>query len=84
MVAAIVPWNVPLFLIVGKLAPALLAGCGVVVKPAPETPLDALLFAELIEEAGLPPDLVSILPGAVGPSASARSHFHARYGVTAP
>jgi acyl-CoA reductase-like NAD-dependent aldehyde dehydrogenase len=63
VVAAIVPWNVPLFLVVGKLAPALLAGCGVVVKPAPETPLDSLLFAELVEEAGLPRGLVSILPG---------------------
>lgn len=63
VVAAIVPWNVPLFLVVGKLVPALLAGCSVVVKPAPETPLDALLFAELLEEAGLPPGLVSILPG---------------------
>lgn len=63
VVAAIVPWNVPLFLVVGKLAPALLAGCSIVVKPAPETPLDSLLFAEVIEEAGLPPGLVSILPG---------------------
>jgi acyl-CoA reductase-like NAD-dependent aldehyde dehydrogenase len=63
VVAAIVPWNVPLFLLVGKLAPALLAGCSIVIKPAPETPLDALLFAELIEEVGLPPGLVSMLPG---------------------
>jgi len=58
-----VPWNLPLYLLVGKLAPALLAGCAVVIKPAPETPLDALLFAELIEQAGLPAGLVSILPG---------------------
>jgi acyl-CoA reductase-like NAD-dependent aldehyde dehydrogenase len=63
VVAAIVPWNVPLFLLVGKLAPALLAGCSIVIKPAPETALDALLFAEVIEEAGFPPGLVSILPG---------------------
>jgi len=63
VVAAIVPWNVPLYLVAGKLAPALLAGCSIVVKPAPETPLDSLLFAELIEEAGLPPGIVSILPG---------------------
>jgi acyl-CoA reductase-like NAD-dependent aldehyde dehydrogenase len=61
--AAILPWNVPLFLLVGKLAPALLAGCSIVIKPAPETPLDALLFADLLAEAGLPPGLVSILPG---------------------
>ena len=63
VVAAIVPWNVPLFLVVGKLAPALLAGCSIVVKPAPETPLDALLFAEVLEEVGLPTGVVSILPG---------------------
>lgn len=63
VVAAIVPWNMPQFLVVGKLAPALLAGCPIVIKPAPETPLDALLLAELIEELGLPPGVVSILPG---------------------
>src|SRR3954468_10818924 len=62
VVAAIVPWNMPQFLLVGKLVPALLAGCTVVVKPAPETPLDALLLAELVEQVGLPPGVVSILP----------------------
>ena len=46
-----------------KLAPALLAGCAVVLKPAPETPLDALLLAEMIDELGLPPGVVSVLPG---------------------
>jgi acyl-CoA reductase-like NAD-dependent aldehyde dehydrogenase len=63
VVAGIVPWNMPQHLLVGKLAPALLAGCPIVVKPAPETPLDALLLAELVAEAGLPPGVVSILPG---------------------
>jgi acyl-CoA reductase-like NAD-dependent aldehyde dehydrogenase len=63
VVAAVVPWNMPQFLIVSKLAPALLAGCAVVVKAAPETPLDALLLAEVVDEAGLPPGVVSILPG---------------------
>ena len=62
VVAAIVPWNMPQFLLVGKLAPALLAGCPIVIKPAPETPLDALLLAELVAEAGLPDGVVSILP----------------------
>ncbi|WP_051300633.1 aldehyde dehydrogenase [Actinomadura rifamycini] len=62
VVAGIVPWNMPQFLLVGKLAPALVAGCSVVVKPSPETPLDALLLAELVAEAGLPPGVVSILP----------------------
>lgn len=63
VVAAIVPWNMPQFLLVGKLVPALLAGCTVVAKPAPETPFDALLLAELIAELDLPPGVVSILPG---------------------
>jgi acyl-CoA reductase-like NAD-dependent aldehyde dehydrogenase len=62
VVAAIVPWNMPQFLLVGKLIPALIAGCSVVVKPAPETPLDALLLAELLEQVGLPAGVVSILP----------------------
>ena len=60
---AVVPWNMPQFLIVTKLIPALLAGCAVIVKPAPETPLNALLLAELIAEADLPPGVVSVLPG---------------------
>ena len=63
VVAAIVPWNMPQFLIVTKLIPALLAGCCVVVKPAPESPLDALLLAGLIEQAELPAGVVSVLPG---------------------
>jgi len=63
VVAAIVPWNMPQFSIVVKLAPALLAGCAVVLKPAPETPLDALLLAEMIDGLGLPPGVVSVLPG---------------------
>lgn len=63
VVAAIVPWNMPQFLIVTKLVPALLAGCTVVLKPAPESPLDALLLAEMITEAGVPPGVVSVLPG---------------------
>ena len=69
VVAAITAWNVPQMLIVGKLVPALLAGCTVVVKPAAESPLDALLLAELVDAAGFPPGVVSILPGgpAVGP-----------------
>ncbi|HZC27575.1 MAG TPA: aldehyde dehydrogenase family protein, partial [Actinopolymorphaceae bacterium] len=49
VVAAIVPWNVPQGVIAAKLAPALVAGCTVVLKPAPETPLDAYLLAEMIE-----------------------------------
>jgi acyl-CoA reductase-like NAD-dependent aldehyde dehydrogenase len=63
VVAAIVPWNMPQFLIVTKLIPALLAGCCVVLKPAPESPLDALLLATMLEEADLPRAVVSVLPG---------------------
>ncbi len=60
--AAIVPWNVPLFTIMLKLAPALAAGCSIVVKPAPETPLDAYLLADALDEAGVPKGVVSLLP----------------------
>ena len=62
VVAGIVPWNVPQFVTMSKLAPALLAGCSIVVKPAPETPLDAYLMAELLDEAGIPKGVVSVLP----------------------
>src|SRR5262245_39490370 len=62
VVAAIVPWNVPQFVTMTKIAPALIAGCTVVLKPAPETPLDAYLLAEWIVEAELPPGVISIVP----------------------
>lgn len=62
VVAAIVPWNAPLSLSVLKVAPALAAGCTVVLKAAPSTPLDALIFAECLEAAGLPEGVVSVLP----------------------
>ncbi|WP_433497631.1 aldehyde dehydrogenase [Sphaerimonospora sp. CA-214678] len=61
VVAAIVPWNVPQFVIMSKLAPALVAGCTVVIKPAPETPLDSYLLAEMIREAGVPAGVVNIV-----------------------
>jgi betaine-aldehyde dehydrogenase len=62
VVAAITPWNVPLFLAAAKLSPALLAGCAVVFKPAPETPLDANVLAEILAEAGLPKGVLSVVP----------------------
>ena len=62
VVAAITAWNVPLFLAAAKLAPALLAGCAVVLKPAPETPLDALRLAEILADAGLPEGVLSVIP----------------------
>jgi aldehyde dehydrogenase (NAD+) len=61
VVAAIVPWNVPQFIIALKLAPALIAGCTIVIKPAPETPLDGYVLAELLGEAGVPKGVVSVL-----------------------
>ncbi|GBD26431.1 Geranial dehydrogenase [bacterium HR30] len=60
--ACIVPWNVPLFTTMLKLAPALSAGATVVLKPAPETPLDGLFLAELIERAEFPPGVVNVVP----------------------
>jgi acyl-CoA reductase-like NAD-dependent aldehyde dehydrogenase len=66
VVAAISPFNFPLNLVAHKLAPALAAGCAVVLKPAAQTPLSALLLAELETEAGLPAGWLSVV---VGPSA---------------
>jgi acyl-CoA reductase-like NAD-dependent aldehyde dehydrogenase len=63
VIAAIVPWNMPQFLIITKLVPALLAGCTVVLKPAPESPLDATLLAEMIGQIDLPPGVVSVVQG---------------------
>ena len=63
VVGAIVPWNVPQVLIMPKMIPALIAGCTVVVKPAPETPLDAMWLAEMLEDLDLPEGVVSIVPG---------------------
>ena len=62
VVAGIVPWNVPLSLTMQKLAPSLLTGCTIVLKPSPETPLDAYLVARLLEEAGCPPGVVNVVP----------------------
>ena len=62
VVAAITPWNVPLFLAASKLSPALLSGSTVVFKPSPETPLDANRLAELFADAGLPPGVLSVVP----------------------
>ncbi|MEU9063628.1 aldehyde dehydrogenase [Streptomyces sp. NPDC048430] len=62
VVAAIVPWNFPQTLTMFKLGPALAAGCTIVLKPAPETALDAFLLAEAVAEAGLPAGVVNIVP----------------------
>jgi betaine-aldehyde dehydrogenase len=62
VVAAVVPWNVPQFIIMNKIIPAFLTGCTVVLKPAPETPIDALFLAELVEQAGFPAGVFNIVP----------------------
>ena len=63
VVGQIIPWNFPLLMAAWKLGPALAAGCCVVLKPAEETPLSALLLAELIAEAGFPEGVVNVVPG---------------------
>jgi aldehyde dehydrogenase (NAD+) len=60
--AGIIPWNVPLFITMLKLAPALASGSTIVIKPAPETPLDSYVLAEIIERSGLPEGVVNIVP----------------------
>src|SRR6202034_952762 len=62
-VAAVVPWNMPQFLTVAKVVPALLAGCSGVLKPAPESVLDAQLLAEIVAAADLPPGVFNVVPG---------------------
>src|SRR5215469_13414600 len=61
-IAAITPFNFPLNLVAHKVAPAIACGCTVVLKPAPQTPLSALVLAELIHEAGWPEGALSVLP----------------------
>jgi aldehyde dehydrogenase (NAD+) len=68
VVGAITPWNYPLHQIVAKVAPALAAGCTVVVKPAEDTPLTARLFAEAVHEAGIPAGVFNLVTG-LGPVA---------------
>ncbi len=62
VVAAITPWNAPLVLLCYKVAAGLAAGCTIVAKPSPETPIDAHILAECIEAAGLPPGVFNMLP----------------------
>jgi aldehyde dehydrogenase (NAD+) len=69
VVGQIIPWNFPLLMLAWKIAPALAAGCTVVLKPAEFTPLTAILFAEICERAGVPKGVVNIVHG--GPEAGA-------------
>lgn len=69
--AMIVPWNSPLLLLSWKVAPALAAGCTIVAKPAEQTPVSALEFAKLFEEAGFPPGVFNVVTGPGEPTGRA-------------
>jgi betaine-aldehyde dehydrogenase len=75
VVGQIIPWNYPLLMAAWKLAPALAAGCTVVLKPAEQTPLSALMLAEIFESLDLPPGVVNIITGD-GPTAGASLVTH--------
>jgi phenylacetaldehyde dehydrogenase len=75
VVGQIIPWNFPLLMAAWKLAPALATGCTVVLKPAEQTPLTALLLGELVQEAGIPAGVVNVVPG-YGETAGAAISAH--------
>jgi acyl-CoA reductase-like NAD-dependent aldehyde dehydrogenase len=70
----VIPWNFPLLMLAWKIAPALACGNTVVLKPAETTPLSALLFAEICQQADLPPGVVNIITGAGGTGQALVSH----------
>ncbi|MFF3574794.1 aldehyde dehydrogenase [Nocardia jiangxiensis] len=74
VVGAILPWNAPLFTAALKLAPALAAGCTVVLKPSPEAPLAVSMFTEAVEAAGLPDGVINIVSGDVATGEALVSH----------
>jgi len=74
VVGQIIPWNFPLLMAAWKIAPALACGNTVVLKPAETTPLTALLLAELVAEAGLPPGVVNVVTGAGATGAALAAH----------
>jgi len=63
VVAGIVPWNFPLMMAVWKMAPALAAGCSIIIKPAEDTPLTAIRVAKIAQQAGIPDGVLNVLPG---------------------
>ncbi|GBP79052.1 Aldehyde dehydrogenase, mitochondrial [Eumeta japonica] len=73
--AQILPWNYPILLLSWKIAPALAAGCTLIVKPAEQTPLTTLAVAALIKEAGFPAGVVNVVPG-YGPTAGGALTHH--------
>jgi phenylacetaldehyde dehydrogenase len=74
VVGQIIPWNFPLLMAVWKIAPALAAGCTIVLKPAEQTPLTAIRLGELITEAGFPPGVVNVVTGDGTPGAALAAH----------
>ena len=72
--AQVIPWNFPLLMLAWKIAPALAAGNTVVLKPAETTPLTALIFAEILQQADLPPGVVNIITGAGDTGATLVAH----------
>jgi aldehyde dehydrogenase (NAD+) len=63
VVGAIIPWNVPLYITVGKVIPALMVGCTVILKPAPDTPLMSTIIGELAAQAGFPAGVINVVCG---------------------
>ncbi len=74
VVAAIVPWNTPQFVLMSKIAPALLAGCTVIHKPDQQTPFDGFLLADIFDELGFPPGVYNVVPADRDVSAHLVSH----------
>jgi aldehyde dehydrogenase (NAD+) len=74
VVGAIVPWNLPLVSACAKIGPALAAGCSVVLKPSPQTPLSAYYLAEIAAEVGIPPGVLNIVPADRRASAALVTH----------
>jgi coniferyl-aldehyde dehydrogenase len=75
VVGVIIPWNFPTMMFFLKVSPALAAGCTVVVKPAEQTPLSALYFAQLAKQAGVPDGVINVVPG-FGETAGAAISSH--------
>lgn len=76
--ALITPWNGPQFLLAAKLGPALAAGCPVVIKPAPETSLDAFVLCEAANDAGIPPGVINMVTGGTDTGAALVRHPRVR------
>ncbi len=74
VVGQVIPWNFPLLMAVWKIAPALAAGCTIVLKPAEQTPLSAIRLGELAQEAGLPPGVLNIVTGDGSAGAAIAAH----------